>query len=138
MRTPALPLAVRCWHELLTAGHIDDGAVAVAWDHKAIVAFYKAAGRLEKPIGVLTWQDIEWSSTINVALAYVVPEARMLGVHTALWDELVVKAQQMGRQVISSSVSTYNLGSKAAIKSQGRQFAGLIVKFAVPQRKGAA
>lgn len=126
--TPALRLAVRCWHELLESGLIDDGGIAVGWDHKAIVAFADDG----TPIGMLTWINQEWANQLFVFLAYVIPERRRQGVHTAMWDALVAKAIELKRPVIASGTSIDNLGTRKLMAAQGRAETGIYTRFRVP------
>jgi GNAT superfamily N-acetyltransferase len=125
--TPALRLAVRCWHELLEAGLIDDGGIAVGWDHKAIVAFAEGG----TPIGVLTWTNQDWANQLHVALAYVIPQHRRQGVHTAMWHALVAKAVELKRPVIASSTSLGNLASRQMMAAQGREETGVVTRYRV-------
>ena len=125
--TPALRLAVRCWHELLESGFIDLGATAVNWDHRAIVVFDD-----EKAVGMLTWTDQEWANQVGVVLAYVVPEHRRKGYHAMMWQELIRQAQQLKRSVISSSTHVANVASRCSMRAQGRDETGVHVRFKVP------
>jgi GNAT superfamily N-acetyltransferase len=126
--TPALRLAVRCWQELLDRNLIDDGAMAVGWDHKAIVAF----GEDGSAIGVMTWVVQEWANGLFVFLAYVVPERRRQGVHTAMWNALVAKAIELKRPVIVSGTSIHNDAARKAMAAQGRVETGTYTRFRVP------
>ena len=124
MNTPALPLAVRGWHELLCAGLTDLGAQCVAWDHKAIVAF---SG--DTPVGVLTWFDQDWTGRLHVALAYVLPDHRRQGIHTTMWESLKDKAVEMKRTAIVSSTHIQNAASRASMLKQGRTEHGVYTQY---------
>ena len=126
LNTPGLLLAVRGWYELLCANLIDPGAPAVGWDHRAIVAFDG-----DMPVGVLTWFDQEWTGTVQVALAYVMPEHRRRGVHTALWEALKDKAVELKRAAISSSTHMRNTASRASMSKQGRVEDGVYLRYEV-------
>lgn len=126
--TPALRLAVRCWHELMEAGHIGEGSIAIGWDHKAIVAFADDG----TPIGVLTWVESGWANEIYAALAYVLPNHRRGGVLAAMWQELVGKAVELKRPIISASVALDNLVSRSAAKANGLVETGATLRYSVP------
>jgi RimJ/RimL family protein N-acetyltransferase len=128
VRTPALKLAVQCWHELLSSDLIDDGASAVSWDQKAIVAFDDLNARA---IGVLTYFDQDYTNSVAVALAYVLPGYRGMGVHTAMWQTLVEKAKELKRPCITSSTHVDNATSRDAMRSQGRKELGVLVRYKV-------
>ena len=126
--TPALRLAVRCWHDLLEAGHISDGGCAVGWDHKAIVAFADDG----TPIGVLTWVDQGWANEVAALLGYVVAAHRMKGVQTAMWNALVEKAIELKRPGISASIALDNFASRAAMAANGGEETSVNARFRVP------
>ena len=128
--SPALPLAVRCWHEMLELGLMPDGGVHISWDHKAIVAFADDG----TPAGMLTWINQEWANQLYVMMAYVVPGHRRKGVHTEMWQALVEKAIELKRPVIARGASVGNAVSRQAMASQGRDEAGVytLYRVAVP------
>jgi GNAT superfamily N-acetyltransferase len=138
---PALWLVERAWHALLEAGLGDDGATAAAWDDhlgalvvdldhgaQAIVAF---AGD-ETPIGLMTWSDQAWCNQVWINLAYVLPEHRRQGVHTAMLAALVEKARELNRPIIASGLSARNAGARAAMKAQGRVESAIVVHLRIP------
>jgi GNAT superfamily N-acetyltransferase len=128
--TPALRLAVRCWNELLEMDASPGGGVMIGYDHKSIVAFADDG----TPVGMLSWINQDWANQLYVMLAYVVPEHRRKGVHTAMWRALVEKAIELKRPVIAGGTSIANVGSRAMMASQGRAEAGIYTKYVVPDR----
>ncbi len=126
-RTPLLPLAVRGWAELIEVGH-HDGGFLLAWDQEAVGAFDDDGAA----IGVLTWMDQGWQNAIAIALGYVVPERRRQGVHTAMWNALIVKARERGRPVILSGGLISNVECRAMMRTQGRAEYGFLTQYVVP------
>jgi GNAT superfamily N-acetyltransferase len=127
--TPVLRLAVRCWHQLLEAGLIDDGGIAVGWDHQGIAAF----GDYGELLGALTWVDQPWANQLFIFLAYVLPEHRRQGVHTAMFAALVEKARALKRPVIASGTSIDNHVSRQMMAAQGRTESGVYSRYRVPE-----
>lgn len=127
--TPALKLAVAGWHELLQRDLCGESGCLVAWDQHAIIANID-----DKPIGVMTWFDNDWSNAVHVMIAYVLPEYRRQGVHRAMWKALVAKAQELNRPVIQSSVHISNMESRAAMIAEQRFTTGFNTSFRVPPR----
>ncbi|MDX1065994.1 GNAT family N-acetyltransferase [Sinorhizobium medicae] len=69
-------------------------------------------------IGLLTYfGESDW----QIVLAYVSPEHRRKGIHTALHTALVDKAKKQGNVFsINSNTHVNNLAAQAAFKAQGR------------------
>jgi GNAT superfamily N-acetyltransferase len=127
MNTPALPLAVKGWDFLLRYNLCDPGAMIVQYDHQGIVAT-----RGGQPIGVLTWFDQAWGNQLGVGVAFVLAEHRRQGIHTQMWQALVVKARGLKRPVIISSTGCANAAARAAMAQQGRVITSFNVRFVVP------
>jgi GNAT superfamily N-acetyltransferase len=123
--TPALPLLVKGWAELLAVGHAGDG-VLVCWDHKAIVAF-----SADLPVGVMSWSDVEWQNQLYVHLAYVEPGFRRRGVHRLMFRALVEKARELKRPVIGGGYVIGNSGSSAVMEAEDRRRHGVTTRFIV-------
>lgn len=132
MNTPALPLAVRCWHELLRDGLMDLGATAVQYDHKAIGVFEGS-----EILGVMTWVDQAWANQLSIALAYVIPNRRRQGVHSMMWRAVVEKARELKRPVISSGAAVANDPSRHMMQHQGRVETAVLTRFMVPPIEGS-
>jgi hypothetical protein len=126
--SPAMTMAVTAWRDLLIANHMDSDQFPVGWDHRALIAF-----REEKAIGFLTWSDLAWSNTLHVVLAYVVPACRRQHVHTLMFGELVRRAQELQRPVITGGTSIYNKAMRATFAAQGRQETAVMTRFVVPK-----
>lgn len=114
MNTPALPLAVRCWHELLRDGLMDLEATAVQYDHKAIGVFEGS-----EILGVMTWVDQAWANQLSIALAYVIPNRRRQGVHSMMWRAVA------------------NDPSRHMMQHQGRVETAVLTRFMVPPIEGS-
>jgi RimJ/RimL family protein N-acetyltransferase len=125
--TPGLRLAVRGWSELLEAGLISEGGLAISWDHKSIVASTDDG----KPIGVLTWVSQDWSNELCACLAYVLPEWRRQGVQAAMWRLLVDKAVELKRPIISASAAIDNAVSRKIMAAQGLVETGVSTRYVV-------
>jgi ribosomal protein S18 acetylase RimI-like enzyme len=131
--SPGLELAVRGWSELLTCGYCDRGATVVGYDHKVIVAYNSSQESGETPpVGVLTWSELAYANEVFVMLAYVVPACRRRGVHTAMFNALVEKAQALKRPIITGSTSVHNRAAREMMKRQGREETSVNTRFRVP------
>ena len=128
MNTPALPLAVRAWYELLRDGLTDPGAQVVQYDHKGIVALID-----DDPLAVLTWGEQAYANQVFVGVAFVLPAFRRQGIHTRMWKELIIKTRALKRPVIVSGAHIKNKGSIAMQRSQGRMDVALLTRFEVPE-----
>jgi GNAT superfamily N-acetyltransferase len=116
LNSPGLDMAVFGWHELMLKGYTDPGAVVIAFDHKAIVAFEDG-----EPVGLLTYVDQEWAQQLWICLAYVTPARRRRGIHSKhLWPALIGTARELKRGVIASGAHVNNVISRAMMISQGR------------------
>ncbi|MEI9917081.1 MAG: GNAT family N-acetyltransferase [Methylovirgula sp.] len=109
--TPALPLAVEGWHELIKRKLADDQMI-FNWDSNALVAFVG-----KKPVGVLLWAKIEWQKRAYVNLGYVQPDYRRRGIYRQLFAGLVEKAREAKLREIQGITYTKN--------SALRKFAGI-------------
>ena len=126
--TPAIALALEGWHELAQAGHCDPGGIFVAWDHHAIVAFDK----LDHPLGVLTFTKQDWNRTCFVVIGWVLPAHRSRGVYRAMWDKLVVLAQEWKFARIEGTTAIENDKMRAVAKALGRKERGVYLWYDVP------
>lgn len=131
LNTPALSLAVEGWNELFRLNLADTGSQLIEHTHSAIVVSVRDA-----PVGVMTWDDFPSLGAINVYLAYVVPEFRRKGIHRAMFNALVHRAQTMQREVITSGITVGNKRSLASHVSMGRKVQGFVTRFDVPRVNG--
>jgi hypothetical protein len=123
--TGCLPLAVRGWHEMIAEGH-SDGGILLAWDQKVIRADLRGI-----PIGVLTWSKQDWSNSIFVNLAYVVPEMRRRGAHKLMFSDLVEQAKGLQIPAIVSGTHIDNTEAQKAMLGQGRKAIGMVFRYLV-------
>jgi GNAT superfamily N-acetyltransferase len=131
-RTPATVLAVRGWLDLNERG-LGEPVLNLSWDANVIGAFDG-----ETCVGVIVWQHVKWSKQIFIDLSYVDPAARRHGVYRAMWDALVVKAQEIGVAFIYGITDAANEAMRAVAKEVGREECGISLRFAVPLRTEAA
>jgi GNAT superfamily N-acetyltransferase len=131
LHSPALKLAVEGWFYLLQSDMVDLGAVMIAWDHKAFIAYGGIAGDRAEPVGVLTYTDQDWSNTLFVNIAYVIPTWRRQGVHMKMWEAIVEKAKVLQRPMITSSTHINNAISRASMAKQGRKETSVYVRYNV-------
>ena len=127
-RTPALPLVVVGWSELIKNNHVLN-AVLVFWDDEALVAFCK-----NRPVGVLTYIFIEHLKCFDIRIGYVVPEFRRQGIYEQLWQALVKRAQDQNVLAIESSTAMENKVMRDFAKKMGRRERGVLLTFEVPQK----
>ena len=75
-----------------------------------------------KPTGFLVYRYNSERSSWFVMLAYVIPEARRQGIHTALFQGLVERARKRGDiLMIESGTHIDNTRAQAAFEAQGRK-----------------
>jgi len=133
--TPALKLLLNGWHELSEQGVIGDISVGINWDHKAIVAFgtEESPAWKDDPVGVLGFQHFDWANYFNTTIAWVTPALRRHGVHTQMWEFLILKAQELKVLKITSSTHVDNLASQKMHNKQGRPLHGYSYEYCVPK-----
>jgi GNAT superfamily N-acetyltransferase len=137
LNTPAIKLAVSGWHALLQAGFADEGGCVVQWDQKALLGWVEGDGR-QCPVAVLTYYDRPAMNDMWISLAYVLPEWRRKGVHTALFARLVEKAKEAKRRAICSGAHINNTASRQAMLAQGRVEQFVTTNFVVPLEEVSA
>lgn len=115
--TPAVPLAVRGWHEGMQAGLLD-WQFYVQWDQRAIVAF---DSRDDKAVGVLTWTKTDWNKSAGIHLGYVLPDYRKKDVYNFLWKALVKIARTENLTRIAGSTHLNNKVMRAVAAKQFRE-----------------
>ena len=123
--TPALPLLVRGYHELLRDGLVQP-LVNIFWDDQAFVAF----DALPQAIGVLSFAK-PWAGAIDIRVGYVLPEFRRRGTYQTLWNSLVTHARDLKVRQINSGVHTANMGMRATAQAQDRQAVAVIFSYQV-------
>ena len=133
--TPALPLLLNGWQELLQRELLDPGAIMIAWDHQAIVATALDGPHDGRDIGVLSFLVWDYLGEIGTILSWVHPTARLNGVHKQMFARLVEYAQEIDMRAITSATHVDNRQSQQAHQAEGRQMFGHTYKFMV-QPKG--
>lgn len=126
INTPAIPLLIEAWHDLLATGNTD-GGIPIAWDDRAFVATIDG-----RPIGVLSYANGEWQNSFFVKLGYVCHLERRRGVYTDLWGHLVHKAIDEKVRRIDGATHVGNDFAQKTFKSLGRVAVALTFKFDVP------
>ena len=130
--TPALPLAVEAWDELIQKGLVANYVQPIAWDSQAVVSYLDDA---DVPVGLITYAHQKCNKLFVITLGYVMPVWRRRGVYTELWERLVVEAQDAGVQVISSSIHVDNMPVRELSKKLGRAEVSVNIDFAVPPKE---
>lgn len=123
--TPAVPLALDGWRELIERGLIDN-TVLLGWDNKAFVA--EEDGEL---IGCLLYSESDWKDAYSVQLGYVKPAHRRKGIYRALWQALVAQAREKKRVSITGITSTRNAEMQKTMAALGRVATYITYEFRV-------
>lgn len=118
-----MALAVEGWQDLIRRGVCDDNAL-VQWNHKAFVA--EEDGR---PIGILTYEPIEWTRSWSVVLGYVQPWHRGKGTYRALWEALVAKAREEKQVNIDGTTMVENREMQEVMGKLGRELRSLTYRY---------
>lgn len=111
------------WLDLLRRGYADDTTL-IGWDHKAFVA-----EQFDVPIGILTYEHVDWTNSWSVVLGYVQPKHRGQGVYRALWEALVAKAREEKRHHVNGITSVENLEMQHVAEALGREAHSITYRF---------
>lgn len=84
-------------------------------EYDAVCAYGKYTGIL---LGVITYR--KYPSYIWINIGYVCPDARRLGIYTAMWRELVDIARESNIGRIEGSTHLNNAAMRAVYKKLGR------------------
>jgi hypothetical protein len=127
--TRAVPLIAAAAHELECSGW-SSGNLIGSWDHQVILAISDSV----EAVGVLTWDHQKWSRTIWVTLGYVVPHFRKSGVYRRMWDELILKARELGVPEIQGGTHVGNKPMLDCATRLGRVPLFITTSFKVPPK----
>lgn len=131
--TPALPLLVRGWAELIESRLVLN-QIMVNWEHDALVAWREGPDPI--PVGVMSYHYADWTKEVHIPLGYVVPQFRRQGVYRALWDTLVVRAHELGAVLITSSTAAGNHAMRDCAAQLGREDVGRVLRYRVEKGIG--
>lgn len=123
--TPALPILVRGWADILEAGHVSVHTWPLNHTGECFLAVDSVAG----PVGVIGFEHTEWAKEICVTLGYVLHAHRHSGIYNQLWAALVKHAHKAGALRITGGANTRNLPMLATAKQQGRVTEGVVFNF---------
>lgn len=123
--TPAVELLARAQYELIRDRLVFPN-VLMFWDDQAIVGFLE-----DQPVGVISFSNTSWTRTVDIKLGYVIPEHRKLGVYRAMWEALVVKAQELKASQIVSTTHINNAPMLATSDALGRQRTGYVLRYMI-------
>lgn len=126
--TPALPLAVYGWAEMLENG-LALPEVLINWENHAIVSLME-----DKPVGVIVWTKAEWKSEAYINLGYVLPAYRRRGVYASLFGALIERARDLKLNHIRGGTKISNHAMRAVAEKQGRREVGVDLYFEVPPK----
>ncbi|WP_412549711.1 GNAT family N-acetyltransferase [Sinorhizobium medicae] len=124
--SPAWPLVPRAMIDLEDRGFDFQPHVLPMWNDPCMAAISDDGS----PMGFLIYRYDEVNCSWFVMLAYVVPEHRRTGVHTALFSALVDRAKQRG-DILSIYCGTHvnNTAAQAAFEAQGRAKKAIMYSF---------
>ena len=127
--SPAWPMVPDAISELLRNNFSDTTCEYPAWNDVALVAFDDA----NNPIGFIIYRYYDFNASWFIMLAYVKPEHRRKGVHTALFESLVGRARERKDiREIRCGTSVHNHAAQAAFEKQGRKPYAIYYGFEVP------
>lgn len=127
-RTPAVQLAVE-GHTYLFDYQLTDPVTQVSWNNSAIL------GRVDGELaGVITFTHTKWAKQFDISIGYVRPRYQGRGLYRAMWNALVVKAQDLSAVSIQGNTSIKNDHMRAVAEALGRIERGVILGFDVPTR----
>lgn len=132
-RTPAVAILVEGWHDLLREGHAED-SIILHWEQNALVA----VDGVGSPIGVLAYEKQPGYKQWWVALGYVRPVYRHMGVYRGLWGKLVQMATEQNVRTIAGSASIRNNPMQQIATRLERPVSGVTFTFRVPEKGAAA
>lgn len=102
-----------------------------AWNDAAMVA-YGVEPTL--PVGWLAYRPNDYVGSWWIVSAYVLPSWRGKGVHTALFEALVKRAQERGDILsIQCGTSVNNVRAQKAFERQGRELVGYQYRYVVKE-----
>ena len=129
--SPAMPIAVEGWMNLIDHGMMQDDTCLLAWNNKALLAYSEN----DTLLGVLVYTDIEWRQMYGVVLGYVRLAYRKHGVYRKLWKALVKEAQKEGRLKIEGATSVDNHTMQEVMRKLGRQATRIEYQYDVPNKE---
>jgi len=126
--TPAIPILVQGWHELLLAGKADNVCI-INWDHHALVMF-----KDDDPVSVISFNVAKWVKTAYIQIGYTKPAYRKLGLYRMLWVKLIEKCQELELAIIEGGTHLDNTESRAMMAALGRREFSVFTRFNVPPK----
>jgi hypothetical protein len=126
--TPFAGFAVQVNAALLDEGFADPFVSMVGWDTAAVVAL---SGRDLTPAGIITYADSKWRKCFDVGMGYVLPDWRRRGIYRAMWDELVLAAQEQKVARIYGAIMVSNAPMLKVAVALGRRVESHNVVFDV-------
>jgi GNAT superfamily N-acetyltransferase len=125
--SPAIPILVKAWAELLEKGFISS-SVPVGAEHEVFAA--KADGTI---VGVITFYKAEWHNCMWLQLGYVLPEYRNRGIYRKLWNHLVEHSKTQGVATIDGGVDINNTEMLKVAERLGRKAVSITVSYPLEQ-----
>lgn len=126
--TPALPLALRGWTDLVDRGMCRN-VVMLFWDNWAVVAELDGT-----PVGVITFSKSDWLREFHISIGFVLPEYRRRGVYRAMWTDLVAWARELKFRAIEGSTKAENATMRSVAAALGRR-EDVTLHFELPEEQ---
>lgn len=102
--TPAWPLVIRGMAELMESGYTDDrGGFPVGWDYQVVYAVKAGVA-----VACIAYVKQDWANQYFIGLSWTEPSMRGVGLHAALWRDLVKRATADGVTRILGSIHVDN------------------------------
>lgn len=83
-------------------------------------------------IGIMIYRHDARDESWFIQLSYVSANYRRMGIHTKLFNTLVIRAQKKGIQYIKSGTDAANITAQAAFEKQGRVLTSYYYTYNVP------
>ena len=87
----------------------------ISYDSEGILAYVD-----DKLAGFMSFEREKWNNSISIGLAYVLPEYRLKGVHSAMFKDLVDFTKSINFSYITTGTHVNNKEAQAAFEAQGR------------------
>lgn len=124
--TPAYPMILKGLVELVENKFAFD-EFTVFHDTEALIVFDGST-----PIGLMAFTYVAWRRVIHVNLTYIVPEFRLMGAYSRLWEQMIQHAKKVGAVRIEGGVSVINKAMIGAAIKSGRTHVANLYAYDVP------
>ena len=122
---PAFRMVPLANYELITNNLVSRQYDSFSYEAEAIVA----RADNDDYIGFIAFDEVKWSKCADILCAWVNPEYRGKGIHTAMFEMLVKHCREKGLISINSSTHVDNVDAQRAFERQGRKPVSIRYEF---------